>query len=169
MAANAQIGAAKALWFPQITLTGFLGGQSRALSGLFTGPGRQWSLVPAGDLSIFNAGRIRSNVHLAEATKREMVATYQKAIQNAFREVSDALIDHDRNLQQRKQQELFVEALQSANSLSQMRYKGGLDSYLQVLDAERNLFQGQLTLARLKKDELVSIVQLYRALGGGWQ
>jgi NodT family efflux transporter outer membrane factor (OMF) lipoprotein len=167
--ANAQIGAAKALWFPQISLTGFLGGQSRALEGLFTGPARQWSITPAADLSIFNAGRIRSNVHLAEATQREMVATYQKAIQNAFREVSDALIDHDRNLEQRKQQELFVAALEDADQLSQMRYKGGLDSYLQVLDAERSLFQGQLTLARLRRDELVAVVQLYRALGGGWQ
>jgi multidrug efflux system outer membrane protein len=169
IAANAQIGAAKALWFPQITLTGFLGGQSRSLSGLFTGPGRQWSIAPTADLSIFNAGRIRSNVHLAEATKREMIAAYQKSIQNAFREVSDALIDHDRNLQQRRQQELFVKALEDADRLSQMRYKGGLDSYLQVLDAERNLFQGQLNLARLHRDELVSIVQLYQALGGGWQ
>lgn len=169
VAANAQIGAAKALWFPQITLTSFLGGQSRALSGLFTGPGRQWSIAPTADLSIFDAGRIRSNVHIAEATKREMIAAYQKAIQNAFREVSDALIDHDRNLDQRRQQELFVRALENADRLSRMRYEGGLDSYLQVLDAERNLFQGQLTLARLRRDELVSVVQLYRALGGGWK
>ncbi len=169
IAANAQIGAAKALWFPQITLTGILDGQSRALSGLFTGPARQWSIAPAADLSIFNAGRIRSNVHLAEATQREMVANYRKSIENAFREVSDALIDHDRNLQQRKQQELFVEALQGADRLSTLRYQGGLDSYLQVLDAERNLFQGELALTRLRRDELVSVVQLYRALGGGWQ
>jgi NodT family efflux transporter outer membrane factor (OMF) lipoprotein len=169
IAANAQIGAAKALWFPQISMTGLMGGQSRALSGLFTGPGRQWAIAPTADLSVFNAGRIRSTVHLAEATKREMIATYQKVIQNAFREVSDALIDHDRNLEQRKEQELFVQALQDADRLSQMRYEGGLDSYLQVLDAERNLFQGQLSLARLRRDELVSVVQLYRALGGGWQ
>jgi len=169
IAANARIGAAKALWFPQITITGFLGGQSRALSGLFTGPGRQWSIAPTADLSIFNAGRIRSGVHLAEATEREMIAAYQKAIQNAFREVSDALIDHDRNLDQRKQEELVVEALQDADRLSQLRYQGGLDSYLQVLDAERNLLQGQLSLARLRRDELVSVVHLYRALGGGWQ
>ena len=168
ISANAEIGVAKALWFPQITLNGFLGGQSRALSAMFTGPGRQWSIAPTADLSIFNAGRIRSNVHLAEATKREMIATYQKSIQNGFREVSDALIDHDRNLEQWKQQELFVQALEDADRLSRMRYEGGLDSYLQVLDAERNLFQGQLALARLRRDELVSVVQLYRALGGGW-
>ena len=169
IAANAQIGAAKALWFPQITLTGFLGGQSRSLGALFTGPARQWSISPAADLSIFNAGRIRSNVHLAEATQREMIAAYQKAIENAFREVSDALIDHEKNREQRIQEESFVNALTDADGLSQMRYKGGLDSYLQVLDAERNLFQGQLALARLKRDELVSVVQLYRALGGGWR
>jgi multidrug efflux system outer membrane protein len=107
-------------------------------------------------------------VRLAEATKREMVAAYQKSIQNGFREVSDALIDHDRNQQQRKQEELFVAALQDADRLSMLRYQGGLDSYLQVLDAERNLFQGQLELARLRRDELVSVVQLYKALGGGW-
>jgi multidrug efflux system outer membrane protein len=97
-----------------------------------------------------------------------MVAAYQKSIQNGFREVSDALIDHDRNEQQRKQEELFVAALQDADRLSTLRYQGGLDSYLQVLDAERNLFQGQLELARLRRDELVSVVQLYKALGGGW-
>jgi outer membrane protein TolC len=79
------------------------------------------------------------------------------------------LIDHDRTLEQRKQQELFVAALDDADRLSKLRYQGGLDSYLQVLDAERNLFQGQLTLARLRRDELLAIVQLYRALGGGWQ
>jgi len=168
IAANAQIGAAKALWFPQITLSGILDGQSRELTSLFTGPARQWSIAPTADLSIFNAGRIRNNVRLAEATKREMVASYQKSIQNGFREVSDALIDHDRNLQQRKQEELFVEALQDADRLSTLRYQGGLDSYLQVLDAERSLFQGQLELARLRRDELVAVVQLYKALGGGW-
>ena len=169
IAANAQIGAAKALYFPQISLTGFLGGQSRSLTSLFTGPARFWTIGPAADLSIFNAGRLRSNVHLAEATQREMIVTYRKAIQNGFREVSDALIDHEKNLEQRKQQELFVQALQDADRLSTMRYKGGLDSYLQVLDAERSLFQGELSLARLHRDELVSTVQLYRALGGGWQ
>lgn len=169
IAANAQIGAAKALYFPQISLTSFLGGQSRSLSSLFTGPARQWTIVPAADLAIFNAGRLRNNVHYAEATQREMVIAYRKAIQNGFREVSDSLIDHQKNLEQRQQQELFVNALQDADKLSQVRYKGGLDSYLQVLDVQRNLFQGELTLARLRRDELASVVELYRALGGGWQ
>jgi multidrug efflux system outer membrane protein len=169
VSANAQIGAAKALYFPQISLTSFLGGQSRSLSALFTGPARQWALAPTADLAIFNAGRIRNNVRLTEATRREMLAAYRKTIQNAFREVSDSLIGHDKNVEQRKQQELLVQALEDADRLSKLRYKGGMDSYLQVLDAERNLFQGQLSLARLRRDELVSIVQLYRALGGGWQ
>jgi multidrug efflux system outer membrane protein len=169
IAANAQIGAAQALYFPQISLTSFLGGQSRSLSSLFTGPARQWAIAPAADLSIFNAGRIRNGVHYAEASKREMLAAYRKAVQNGFREVSDSLIDHQKNLEQRKQQELFVAALQDADRLSQVRYKGGLDSYLQVLDVQRNLFQGELSLARLRRDELASVVELYRALGGGWQ
>jgi outer membrane protein, multidrug efflux system len=169
IAANAQIGAAEALYFPQISLTSFLGGQSRSLSSLFTGPARQWTIAPAADLSIFNAGRLRNNVHYAQATQREMLIAYRNAIQNGFREVSNSLIDHQKNLEQRKQQELFVTALQDADRLSEVRYKGGLDSYLQVLDVQRNLFQGELTLARLRRDELASVVELYRALGGGWQ
>lgn len=169
IAANAQIGAAEALYFPQISLTSFLGGQSRSLTQLFTGPARQWTIAPAADLSIFNAGRLRNNVHYAQATQREMIAAYRKSIQNGFREVSDSLIDHQKNLEQRKQQELFVDALRDADRLSQARYKGGMDSYLQVLDAQRNLFQGELALARLRRDELASVVELYRALGGGWQ
>jgi NodT family efflux transporter outer membrane factor (OMF) lipoprotein len=169
IAANAQIGAAKALYFPQISLTGFLGGQSRSLTSLFTGPARQWTITPAADLSIFNANRLRNNVRFTEATKREMIAAYQKSIQNGFREVSDALIDHQKNLEQRKQQELLVRALEDAVRLSTVRYKGGLDSYLPVLDAQRGLFQGELSLAHLRRDELASVVQLYRALGGGWQ
>lgn len=168
ISANAQIGAAEALYFPQISLTSFLGGQSRSLADLFTGPARQWAIAPNADLSIFNAGRIRNGVHYAQAAKREMIANYQRAIENGFREVSDALIDHQKNMEQRKQEELFVDALEDANRLSELRYKGGLDSYLQVLDAQRNLFQGQLSLARLRRDELVSVVQLYRSLGGGW-
>ncbi len=169
VAANAQIGAAKAQYFPQISLTSFLGGQSRALTSLFTGNARDWSFAPAAVLPIFNAGRIRSNVRLTEAQQREAVLTYQKSIQTAFREVSDALIDKRKTSEQRAQQELLVKALRETDRLSTLRYKGGLDSYLQVLDAERNLFQGELSLAQLQRQELTSIVNIYRALGGGWQ
>ena len=170
IAANAQIGVAKAQYFPQISLTTFLGAQSRALENLFLGPARLWSAaLPAVDLPVFNAGRIRLNVRLTEAQHRELLANYQKTIENAFREVSDSLIGYRKTGEQRAQEELLVKALDETNRLSTLRYRGGLDSYLQVLDAQRNLFQGQLVLAQLREQELFSVVQLYRALGGGWQ
>ena len=169
IAANADIGAAKAQYFPQISLTGFLGAQSRGLTSLFTGPARDWSFAPGLAVPIFNAGRIRNQVRLTEAQKQEALANYEKAIKTAFREVSDSLVGYRRTAEQREQQELFVKALQDSVRLSNLRYRGGLDSYLPVLDADRNLFQGELQLARLKRDELVSVVNLYRALGGGWK
>ncbi len=169
IAANAQIGMAKAYYFPQISLTGFLGAQSRALSKLFTGPARDQNITPAAVLPIFSGGAVRAAVHLSEAQKRELLITYQKTIYNALREVADALAAYSRTREQREQQELLVKALSETTNLSTLRYKGGLDSYLQVLDAQRNLFQGQLALARLRLNELLSFVQLYKALGGGWQ
>jgi multidrug efflux system outer membrane protein len=169
ISANAQIGVAKALFFPQISLSGFLGGQSRALSDLLTGPARLQNVAGSLAAPVFNAGRLRSNVRLTEAQQREALVNYQKTIHGAFREVSDALIEYRKTSEQRSQQELLVKALDDADRLSRLRYRGGIDSYLQVLDAERNLFQGQLLLAQLRRQELVSIVQLYRALGGGWQ
>jgi NodT family efflux transporter outer membrane factor (OMF) lipoprotein len=169
IAANAQIGAARAQYFPQIDITAFMGGQSRALTGLFTGPARAWAFASPASLPIFNAGRIRSRVQFAEAVQREMVVSYDKTIQNAFREVSDALIGYEKTREQRSQQERLVQALRETNRLSEMRYRGGIESYLQVLDAERNLFQGELALARLRQQELTAVVQLYRALGGGWE
>ncbi len=169
IAANAQIGAARALFFPQITLTGLLGLQSRALGNLFTGPGRNDSIAPVGLLPIFNGGQLRNNLRLTEAQQREVLASYRKTIQTAFQEVSTALADFEKSREQRSQEELLVKALQDTDRLSNLRYKGGLDSYLQVLDAERNRFSGELSLAQLRKNELLSEVQLYRALGGGWQ
>ena len=167
--ANANISAAKAQYFPQITLTGLLAGQSRELAQLFTGPGRDWSIVPNAALPIFNAGKIRNNVRYTEAEKQEALANYEKSIKCAFREVVDAIVGYHKTAEQRAQEELLVKTLQDTDRLSTLRYQGGLDSYLQVLDAERNLFQGQLDLARLKRDELVAIATLYKALGGGWQ
>jgi multidrug efflux system outer membrane protein len=169
VSANAEIGAAKAQFFPQISLTGFLGGQSRALSSLVTTPARFGNVVPVVTEPIFNAGRIRNNVRLTEAQQREALIAYQKAIESAFREVSDALIGYRKTGEQRAQEELLVKALVESTRLSTLRYEGGLDSYLQVLDAQRNLFQGQLELAQLRRNELVAVIQLYRALGGGWQ
>lgn len=169
ISANAQIGVAKAYYFPQITLTAAVGGQSRALSQLFTGPASYWSVTPDALLPIFTAGQVRVAVRLTEAQKREMLTAYQKTIYTAFREVSDALIRYDRTREQRSQQDLLVRALAETTRLSHLRYQGGTDSYLQVLTAERDLFQGQLSQAQLRLEELLAFVDLYRALGGGWQ
>ncbi|MBZ5619671.1 MAG: efflux transporter outer membrane subunit [Acidobacteriia bacterium] len=169
IAANAQIGVAKAYYFPQVSLTGFLGGQSRALTELFTGPARFWTVTPSAILPIFNSNLVRVGVRLTETQQREMAITYQKTIYNAFREVSDALIRYEDTREQRRQQDHLVHAVQETSRLSNLRYQGGMDSYLQVLDADRNLFQGRLALAQVRLQELLSFVQLYRALGGGWQ
>jgi len=168
VAANAQIGAARALFFPQLSLTGLFGSQSRSLADMFTGPARLASIGPSVTLPIFDA-RLRPNLHLTEAQKREMLVNYQKTIYGALREVSDALAVHDRTRDQRIQEEKLVAALTETVRLSNLRYRGGLDSYLQVLDAQRSLFGRQLILAELRLQELQSVVQLYRALGGGWQ
>jgi NodT family efflux transporter outer membrane factor (OMF) lipoprotein len=168
IAANAQIGAARALFFPSISLTGLLGSQSRSLAGMFTGPARVESIAPTALLPIFHAG-LRAGVQLTEAQQREILVSYQKTIYSALREVADALATHTRTREQRGEEEKLVTALSESVRLSNLRYRGGLDSYLQVLDAERNLFAGQLTLAQLRLLELQSVVQLYRALGGGWQ
>jgi outer membrane protein, multidrug efflux system len=169
IAANAQIGVARAYYFPQISLTAFLGGQSRALSNLFTGPARLWTAAPSAILPIFTAGQVRVGVQLSETQKREMVIGYRQAIYSGFREVSDALIRYDRTREQRQQQDQLVHALAETSRLSNLRYQGGMDSYLQVLDSERSLFSGRLALAQLRLQELLSLVQLYKALGGGWQ
>ncbi|HUQ93246.1 MAG TPA: efflux transporter outer membrane subunit [Bryobacteraceae bacterium] len=169
ISANARLGAARAQYFPQISLTGFLGTQSRQLTDLFIGPAQQFSFAPAALMPIFNAGRLRANVRFTEAARAEALASYERSIQNAFREVSDALTGYRKTVEQRTQQELLVRALRERNRLSLLRYQGGLDSYLQVLDAQRNQFQGELSLARLRREELLSVIQLYRALGGGWQ
>jgi NodT family efflux transporter outer membrane factor (OMF) lipoprotein len=168
VAANAQIGAARAEYFPRISLTGFLGGQSRALTDLLSGGARLASASLGAAAPVFNAGRTRGNVHLAEAVHREALVNYERAIYTAFRDVSDGLAAYAKNGEQRSQQERLVLTLRESARLATQRYQGGLDSYLPVLDAQRNLFQGELDLARVRQQELASIVQLYRALGGGW-
>jgi NodT family efflux transporter outer membrane factor (OMF) lipoprotein len=169
IAANARIGAARAEYFPRISLTGFLGVQSRDLSNLLTGSAGLWSASASAVAPIFNAGRTKSTVEVTESVQRELVITYQRTVYNALREVSDALAAYRRTGEQRAEQERLVEALRVSTRLSTQRYETGLDSYLQVLDAQRNLFQGELELARIRQQELASIVLLYRALGGGWR
>jgi NodT family efflux transporter outer membrane factor (OMF) lipoprotein len=168
VSANAQIGAAKADYFPRISLTGFFGAQSRQLSDLLSGPAVLASAGLGAAVPVFNAGRTRNNVKLAEAIHGEALVNYQRVIYSAFRDVSDGLSSYTKTTEQRTQQERLVEALSASSQLATQRYQGGLDSYLPVLDAQRNLFQGELDLARLRQQELSSLVQLYRALGGGW-
>jgi NodT family efflux transporter outer membrane factor (OMF) lipoprotein len=168
IAANAQIGAAKAEYFPRISLTGFFGAQSRALSSLLSGPAALATATAGAAAPIFNAGRTRGNVRFTQAVQREAVVNYQRVIYTAFRDVADSLVEHGKTSEQRTQQERLVAALRESTRLATERYRGGLDSYLPVLDAQRNLFQGELELAELRQRELASIVQLYRALGGGW-
>jgi NodT family efflux transporter outer membrane factor (OMF) lipoprotein len=168
VAANAEIGAARALYFPQLSLSAFAGGEDSSLLGLASGPARVYSVAPGAVQSIFHAGQIRNQVRFSESQQREMLITYQKSIYTALREVADALVSFDRLREQRNQEEQLVRTLEETVRLSDLRYRGGLDSYLQVLDAQRNLFSGQLVLAQLRLQERVSVVQLYRALGGGW-
>jgi multidrug efflux system outer membrane protein len=168
IAANARIGAAKAEYFPKISLTAVFGLQSQALGDLLTGAATNWTLAATAVAPIFNAGRTASNVKLTEAAQRELVISYQKTIYTALREVSDSLAGYHKTNDQRTEQERLVEALRNSSRLSTERYQGGVDTYLQVLDAQRNLFQGELDLARLRQQQLASLVELYRALGGGW-
>lgn len=169
IAANAQIGVAKAAYFPQISLSGFLGGQSNQLSSLFAGTSRVWNFIPQVTQPIFTAGRLKSNVKLTEALHESALVEYEKSIQTAFTEVSDALIAHQRVRESRAQQELLVAALQDRTRLAYVRYRGGVDTLLNALDADRDQFQAELNLAQVRRSELLTVVQLYKALGGGWQ
>jgi NodT family efflux transporter outer membrane factor (OMF) lipoprotein len=169
IAANANIGVAKAAYFPQISLSGFLGGQSTQLASLFSGPHSAWSFVPQVTQPIFTAGRLKSTVRLAEAQQRGAVIQYEKTIQTAFSEVSDALIAHHRVRESRVEEEALVTALEDRKRLAYLRYQGGVDTLLNALDADRDLFQARLTLSQIQLNELLSEVQLYKALGGGWQ
>ncbi len=169
IAANANIGVAKAAYFPQLSLSGFLGGQSTQLSSLFSGPKSAWSFVPQVTQPIFTAGRLKSNVKLAEAERESALVQYEKTIQTAFTEVSNALIAHQRTRESRVEQEKLVSALEDRKRLAYVRYRGGVDTQLNALDADRDLFQAQLSLAQIRLSELLSVVDLYKALGGGWQ
>ena len=169
IAANAEIGVARAAYFPQISLSGFLGGASTQLTSLFSGRSSTWNLIPQVTQPVFTAGRIKSGVRLAQAERDRALVQYEKVIQTAFTEVSDALIAHQRVRESREKQELLVAALQDRLQLAYMRYRGGVDTQLNALDADRDLFNAQLSLVQLRLQEILSVVQLYKALGGGWQ
>jgi multidrug efflux system outer membrane protein len=167
--ANAQIGVARAAYFPQISLTGTAGYESPALTSLFTGPAGIWTLAGSFTQPIFEGGRLKNNVRLAEAQREQMLLSYQQTIQGAFRDVSNALIAYRKDREFRVQQEHLVESADDAARLSHVRFKAGTADYLEVLTNETNSFSAELTLAQAQGNELISLVQLYQALGGGWE
>ncbi len=169
IAANADIGQAKAAFFPQLTLTGFFGYQTVALSDLFNSPARTWQFGPAVTMPLFTGGRLRAELKLTQARFEEILAFYRQTVQNAFREVSDGLIAYQRNQEFFAKQRDLTEADRGAAELAAVRYEGGVTSYLEVLYNEQQLFDAEIGLARARLDELLSVVQLYRALGGGWE
>ena len=169
VAANARIGIARAAYFPDISLTADGGFLSTSLGSLFSGSAGLWSFAGTITQPIFEGGAIRSNVRLAEAQQQEAVLTYQQTIQGAFRDVSDALIAHQQSQEFRGQQELLARAAQDAAQLSGKRYQAGTTNYLEVLTNETNYLSTQLGLAQAHLNELLALVQIYKALGGGWQ
>jgi multidrug efflux system outer membrane protein len=169
VAANAEIGVARADFFPQISLTAAGGLQSSALGRLFSGPAGLWTLGAGALQPVFEGGRIRSRVAFAEARTQEATLVYQRTVQQAFREVSDALVGYRKSQEVRNQQQQLTAAAEDATRLSNMRYRGGATSYLEVLDSETRVFSAQLALAQAQLRELQSLVQIYRSLGGGWE
>jgi multidrug efflux system outer membrane protein len=165
---NALIGAAKALYFPSISLTGMFGTVSSQFSNLFTGPARVWSFAGSVAQPIFTAGNISGQVHQAEARQQEALFAYEKSIQVAFQEVEDALISVQKTHEQLAVVGNQVEALRTYARLASLRYEGGYTSYIEVLDAERSLFNAQLNYTQTQGAELTSFVNLYKAMGGGW-
>lgn len=146
-----------------------MGFASRELDQFLDGDARERTLT-AGLLGpVFNAGRLRAQVRVSEAQQEQMLIDYEQAVRGAMREVADALVAVEKTGQEYEQQARLVEALREANRLSRLRYEGGVDAYLQVLDAERDLFAGELALAQIRRDEWTAAVSLYRALGGGWE
>jgi len=169
VASNADIGAAKALFFPTISLTGFLGGVSGDLTQFLGGEGAVWSLAPGLFQPIFQAGRLRRNVEAAQARFNAALADYQKAALNSYREVANSLVVIQKLAEVRVHRQTSVEVLRDASDLARARYDSGLASYIEILTADEQLFQQELLLAQTRGAELRARAELYRALGGGWQ
>ena len=172
VAANAEIGVAKAQFFPQISLTGGGGGsfgRSSAFSGLMSSQLGIWSYGAQVSQPIFTGGALKGNLRVAESQQQQALIGYRQTIQRAFGDVSDALIAYQKYYEVRVRQEESVADLRESVRLSKMRYRGGTTTYLEVLDGQRSLFEAELTLAGARGAEYQSLVQLYRALGGGWQ
>ncbi|MCP5215424.1 MAG: AdeC/AdeK/OprM family multidrug efflux complex outer membrane factor [Pseudomonadales bacterium] len=169
LAANANIGAARAAFFPSITLTASAGTASDSLSGLFASGSGTWSFLPQVTLPIFNAGSNRAHLRVAEVERDMLVAQYEKRIQTAFREVADALALRSNIDNQLAAQRSLTDATAVTYQLSEVRYRGGIDSYLNVLDAQRALYSAQKNLIATQLSRSTNLVTLYKVLGSGWQ
>ena len=169
VAADAQLAAARTLFFPRITLTGTGGLQSAALTALFSGGAGIWSAVAAGTVPVFTAGRTRAQIAAASARRDAAAAGYQQAIHQAFREAADALVAYRSARDLRLEQARLLAAARDSRRLADLRYQGGATSYLEVLDADTRLFAAELGASQARLGELSSLVSVYRALGGGWQ
>jgi multidrug efflux system outer membrane protein len=169
VAANARIGVAKSEFFPRIFLLGNIGVAGGVQNSVSFGPMGFFGIGPTMSVPIFNMGRVQAGVDSAEARVQESVLRYQQAVQQAVRDVSDGLVGYRKRQEARAEQEKLVQVLRNATDLSNIRYDGGVTSYLEVLDNQRQLFDAELDLARARRDELLAVVGLYRALGGGWQ
>jgi NodT family efflux transporter outer membrane factor (OMF) lipoprotein len=169
VAASARIEVARKAYFPRISLTGFLGFESDSLTSLFSPSRAVWGFVPEVAQPIFTGGRIKSNIKFTQAQRELLLVNYERTIQTAFREVSDSLAAYRKVREVRAQRELLVTTLRDRSRLAYLRYNGGVSNLLEALDADRELFDAELSLAQVRRDELLSVVQLYKALGGGWQ
>src|SRR6266851_3533431 len=169
IAANAEVGVAKAQLFPQLSLSGTGGTASSQLKGLVDGKNLYWLASGSLTQSIFDAGRLRNNLRLSEAQKQEEVLAYQRTIKQAFEGVSDALIGLQKFREYREEEANLTASAEDATRLARLRYNGGSTSYLEVLTNDTNYYSAQLTLVVAQEDEALSVVQLYSALGGGWQ
>lgn len=168
ISANANIGVAKALYFPSISLTGLLGLESKDLSDLFKGPAKTWSWAVPASMPIFTAGQIAGQVKAAEALQQQALFTYEKSIQEAFREVDDALIDQKKSREQIEAQGRQVASLRDYARIARLRYDNGYTSYIEVLDAERSLFNAELSYTQTQGTLFLALVNLYKSMGGGW-
>ena len=168
VAANAKIGVAKAAFFPQISLTGNFGAQSLQFGDLFVGSSRVWAFGPTLTVPLFNAGRNRANLEVSRAQQEQALVSYERTIQQAFREVEDALLAHQKIREVRTERERLVNLSREALELAKLEYLNGKASYLEVLTAQRDVLNTETALAQTQRTHLLTVVQLYKSLGGGW-
>jgi multidrug efflux system outer membrane protein len=168
IAANARIGVARAAYYPSISLTGFLGAESTTLAGLFDAQARAWQFAGSVAQTVFDAGRTRSQVGVAQARQQQALAQYQSAIQNAFKDALDALVTQRKAREAMEAEQIRIEALQASLRLAQMRYDNGVSSLLEVLIAERSLLEAQLNRVEAQRAQLSASADLFKAMGGGW-